>query len=115
MSSEEQQQQLLSLEAPPFPLSPRPKRSAVERSAVRRSSVEILVLQSGKWKLLSVQDLAILPFDWWPDRKQKSVGLERKAVVGFPPDFLWSALALMDFMQLSLRRAAHVTLASGVK
>ena len=60
MSSEEQQQQLLSIEAPPFPLSSRPKRSAVERSAVRRSSVEMFVLQSGKWKLLSVQDLASL-------------------------------------------------------
>ena len=34
---------------------------------------------------------------------------------GFPPNFLWSPVALMDFMRLSLRRAAHVALASSAK
>jgi hypothetical protein len=34
---------------------------------------------------------------------------------GFPPDFLWRAVALMDFMRLSLKRAAHVALASSAK
>jgi hypothetical protein len=34
-------QQLLSLEAPPFPLSSRPERSAVERSAVSGPFVEM--------------------------------------------------------------------------
>jgi hypothetical protein len=35
--------------------------------------------------------------------------------VGLPPDFLWRPVALMDFMRLSLRRAAHVALASSAK
>jgi hypothetical protein len=37
-------QQLLSLEAWPFPLSSRPERSAVERSAVQRSLLEMCLL-----------------------------------------------------------------------
>jgi hypothetical protein len=32
-----------------------------------------------------------------------------------PPDFLWRPVALMICMQLSLRRAAHVVVASSAK
>jgi hypothetical protein len=43
------------------------------------------------------------------------LGLELKALVGLPPDFLWRPVALMDFMRPSLMRAAHAALAGSAK
>jgi hypothetical protein len=47
-------QQLLSREAPPFPLSSRPERSVVERSAVRPSAFSVVNGQT-KWRPSSAQ------------------------------------------------------------
>jgi hypothetical protein len=44
--------------------------------------------------------------------KEPSVGAGTKAVEGLPPDFLLRPVALMICMRFSLRRAAHVVVAS---
>ena len=44
-----------------------------------------------------------------------SRGVNRRSLHCAPLDFLWRPVALMDFMRLSLRRAAHVALASSAK
>jgi hypothetical protein len=35
-----------------------------------------------------------------------------RAMVGLPPDFLWSLVALANFMRLSLKKAAHAVVSS---
>jgi hypothetical protein len=50
-----------------------------------------------------------------PGLLRTTESLKRKAVVGLPPDFLSRPVALMIRMRLSLRRAAHVVMASSAK
>ncbi len=52
-------QQLLSLEAPLFPLSSRPERSAVERSAVSFPPYSLRCTPAAATRSLNVQDVAL--------------------------------------------------------
>jgi hypothetical protein len=45
----------------------------------------------------------------------KKEPLDRRSLRRAPPDFLWRPVALGIYMRLSLRRAAHVDVASSAK
>ena len=78
------------------------------------SDGECSVMFTG-WPALNLGDEPATKVRHRRDFDSQAVATKSKALRGFPPDFLSRPVALMDFMRLSLKRAAHVAFARSAK